>query len=285
MSYLLIFITIFLFSTIEIAGKLIGTSITPSAITAYRFLIGGLLILGFTFLTRRKSLKTLPGKSYSRFALIGIINVVISMLSLQLAILFGKANISAILISANPLFVPVFSYLILKEKIRKRKILGLGVGLSGVLLIVGRESLNFNNTEEEKLGIFFGLVASVTFALYTVMSKKYVLRYGNMAATGLSFIFGSLILIVISLLAGFDLSFSLNKENIYMLLYLGIFVTGLAYLLFFEGLKKIPVANGSMMFFLKPIIASLLAFFILKEGLNSTDYVGMALIIISFFIR
>jgi len=67
-------------------------------------------------------------------------------------------------------------------------------------------------------------------------------------------------------------------------LYLGIFVTGLAYLLFFEALKKIPAATGSMFFFMKPVIASVLAFLLLNEKLSLMQIIGILFVIESLTI-
>ena len=63
--------------------------------------------------------------------------------------------------------------------------------------------------------------------------------------------------------------------------HLGLVITGLAYLLYFEGMKKISAAKAAAYFFMKPVLASLLAFFILKETLSLGQIFGIILVVLS----
>lgn len=281
MGYLLILFTIILFSTIEVTGKLIGTDISPFAITLYRFLIGGIFMLPFAY-KQQKELKTeLSGKVIFKLSVPGFINVSISMLFLQLAIYYGEANISAILVSSNSVFVAIFSFLILKEKLSLYKILGLAIGLAGIIMIIMNYQVSADKSViNAPLGVLFACIASVTFGFYTVISKKYIKVYGNVVTNAISFLGGSLLLAVISLIAGFDISMDITGKNILFISYLGIFVSGIAYLTYFAGLKRVATVVGSSFFFLKPAIASILAYFIFKETLNTWQIVGIFVVIV-----
>lgn len=282
MGYLLILFTIILFSTLEVTGKLIGADISPFAITLYRFLIGGLFMLPFAYKQGKEQERKLSGRVIFKLSVPGFINVSISMLFLQLAVHYGEANISAILVSSNSVFVAIFSFLILKEKLSLYKILGLTLGLAGIIMII----MNYQVPAGDKsvinapLGVLFACIASVTFGLYTVISKKYIKEYGNVVTNAISFLGGSLLLALISLIAGFDISIELTGKNILFISYLGIFVSGIAYLTYFAGLKKVATVVGSSFFFLKPAIASILAYFIFKETLTFWQIVGIGVVIV-----
>lgn len=279
MGYILIFFTIVLFSTLEVTGKLIGTDISPFAITLYRFLIGGIFMLPFAYKQQKESSAKLTSRVIFKLSVPGFINVSISMLFLQLAIYYGEANISAILISSNSVFVAVFSYFILKEKLSLYKILGLIIGIIGILIIIFNHQVSNKEVLNAPLGILFACIASVSFGFYTVISKKYIRDYGNVVTNSISFIGGALLLAVISLIMGFDISMDFTGKNILFILYLGIFVSGIAYLSYFAGLKKVATVVGSSFFFLKPAIASILAYLIFKETLTTWQIGGIAIVI------
>jgi drug/metabolite transporter (DMT)-like permease len=198
---------------------------------------------------------------------------------LQLAIYYGEANICAILISANSIFVAVFAGLIFKEKITKIKVASMFLGLCGITLIILNQSTVSADAINPTLGIIFGSLSSITFALYTVISKKYIKHYGNLITNSYSFIIGSIILLVISLCNHKDMSFCLNTRNLLFIGYLGIFISGIAYLTYFEGLKRVSTTIGSMFFFLKPVIVAILAYFIFGETLNTIQIIGIIIVI------
>ena len=241
-SYLFCLITICFWSTLEVVSKTIGSEISPNAIAAYRFLIGGLVILPFAINQLHKSKRILQPLDMLKISIPGIVNVTISMFLLQLSIHYGKAGLSAIIISSNPIFVAIFARILLKERLDISKIIGISGGIFGLLLILSQEHLHLSESRNILIGVIFGVLSSISFGLYTVLSKKYVKEYGNMVLNSFSFIIGSIILVGASLVLGKDLTFRLQADMILPLLYLGIFITGIAYLLFFEAVKHIPAA-------------------------------------------
>lgn len=280
MGYILILFTIILFSTLEVTGKLIGADISPFAVTLYRFLIGGIFMIPFAYKQQKDKKYNLNIKEVLKLSLPGFINVSVSMLFLQLAIYYGQANISAILISSNSVFVAVFSYFILGEKLSIYKIIGLIIGLVGITTIILNHQVSNNEVLNAPLGIIFACISSVSFGFYTVISKKYIHKYGNVVTNSISFLGGSLLLAIISLIFGFDISINFTSKNIFFIAYLGIFVSGIAYLSYFAGLKRVSTVVGSSFFFLKPAIASILAYIIFKETLNSWQIIGIIIVIL-----
>ena len=258
------------------------TEISPYAITAWRFLIGGAFIAPFAVRQLVKNRQSLSKSSLLAFGALGILNVVISMLLLQLAIHYGKASLSAMIVSMNPLFVSVFAIFILKEKLNGIQIAGLGVGVAGLLLIIFTEhDLLSHRYLNLHLGIIFAILAGVTFALYTVLTKRLVAQYGNLITNSASFLMGGIALTIINLAIGKSMLFEANITNLALISYLGIMVSGVAYLLYFEAMKELTAAKASIYFFLKPAIASVLAFFFLQERLGSMQVFGMILIMLA----
>ncbi|MBW6516783.1 MAG: DMT family transporter [Candidatus Cloacimonetes bacterium] len=278
-SYLYCFIAVFFFSTNELVGKLIGTGISPAMITIVRFLIGFIVLLPFTTFFEKKGSLTLNLTDIIRISLPGIVNVVGAMLFLQLAVYYGKASTSAILISSNPIFVYFFATVILKERLSRGMLLGIVLGFSGIIFVIRGDLPSLVTGTNPSLGLFFGVLASVTFALFTVLAKKQILIYGNLLFNEVSFVVGALVLLVVSIIIGLDMTFVINGTNIKYIIYLGLFVTVAAYVFYFAGLKNISTGNGSMIFFLKPFLASGLSWLILGEKISALQFVGIVLIL------
>lgn len=283
-SHLLCFLTILIWSTLEVSGKLLSDDVTPYAITAWRFLIGGLLLLPFALKTSSEHEK--PGfKGILHLGFLGFFNVCLSMLILQLSVYYGKASVSAIILSINPLFVAIFAGLILKEKLDKTDVIALIVGILGILvLVLGEVEMDDSKYRNLPLGVVLAITAALTFGLYTVLTKSAVQRYGNIRANAISFLLGSASLFAYNFITGKDALISLSLSNFAVAAYMGLCVTGIAYLLYFEGMKNIGASKASMYFFLKPMFATLLAWLLLKESLHGIQIVAVMLIVLAMLI-
>lgn len=134
------------------------------------------------------------------------------------------------------------------------------------------------------IGIIYMLLAAVFFGAYTVAGKVSVQKMGIMAQTSISFILGSLILLIIILITGRPVVAGV-ADNIALVLYVGIFVTGLGYFFYFMAIKASDASTGSLAFFLKPAIAPLMAVIFLKETILWNTYVGIGCILLASYIN
>jgi len=281
-SHLYCLLTICIWSSLELSGKLLGTEISPFAITAWRFIIGGAVIAPFAARQMVHNKHSLDKSSLLSFGALGFLNVVVSMLLLQLAIYFGKASLTAMIVSMNPLFVSVFAIFILRERLSGIQILSLVVGIAGLgLIICAERDLSSGLYLNLPLGILFAILACITFALYTVLTKRLVARHGNLITNSMSFLIGGILLALINLVIGKSMLFEPNLRSILLIMYLGLVVTGLAYVLYFEGMKQLTASRASIYFFLKPAIASILAYLVLQEKLGALQIAGMMLIMLA----
>jgi drug/metabolite transporter (DMT)-like permease len=276
--YLAILTTIILFSTIEVAIKLGGSDIDPYFLAVIRFVVAGSLMV----LLKLKELRSISPSHYLLFFLVG---------SLGLAGTFGPfhsildpnsqnsilASEAALIFSTNPIFAALFASLILKEKLSIKKIFALLVGFAGVYLVI----FGFNSPQfESSTGLLIALWSAFAFGGYTVFNKKLVVKYGALLSTGVVFIIGG-----ISLLP-FVHSFQLPQtvSSISLVIYLTFLITFVGYYLYFYGLKRVPIAVGASLFYLKPIIATFLALILLKESINLNFFAGMIVIFIALTI-
>ena len=277
-GYVLLGITILFFSTLEVVTSTLKGIINPLQLTFLRFLIGGLVLLPIVIKRKEK----MQAKDLLFFLGLGILNILIGMGSLQLAISIGKASTAAILISSNPIFVLLFSSLLLKEKVTFDRIACILLGMAGIILIIFKGNVGGDTV----ISLAFGIIASLTFGLYTVLGKLKSEGISSITMICISSILGSMLYVPILLAKGIPL-FYIPKGTILVVLYAGVFLSGIAYITYMEALKILTASKGAMVFFLKPVIASILAVVFLGESLTLKTIAGMLLvlagIVINFF--
>lgn len=275
-GYILLGITICIFSTLEVVTSTLKGLIDPLQLTFLRFLIGGAVLLPWVIKKREK----FQSRDLLFFLCLGILNIFISMGSLQLSINMGKASTAAILISSNPIFVVLFSSIILKEKVTKRKIVCILLGIVGITLIIYKGNVGGDTAASLALAV----IASLTFGLYTVLGKLKSEGISSITMICLSSIFGSLMYIPVLLLKGIPL-FYIPQGTLLEILYLGVFLSGIAYITYMEALKILTASKGAMVFFLKPAVASILAMVFLGERLSLKTVAGMLLVLVGVLVN
>lgn len=276
-----IFLAAFLFGTMEVTLKLAGGALDSFQLTFLRFMVGGLLLLPFAIREIKQNDTVISRKDYLYLLLLGTVCIPLSMLLFQLGVMRSNASTASILISVNPLFTMVFAHFLLKnDKMNKKKVATLCLGLVGILFMVSPWHMQSGNTA---LGVTLVILGAIFFGLYTVMGKISVEKIGLFAQTSISFILGSLVLLVVLLFMDRPV-ISGVMDNLWLVLYLSVFVTGLGYLFYFLAIQKSDATTGSIVFFVKPAIAPVMAVVILGDVITWNGYLGIALILISSFI-
>ncbi|MGF7396427.1 DMT family transporter [Thermoanaerobacterium thermosaccharolyticum] len=279
-GYFYLFLTVFFFSTYEVVGRTLTNLVNPYQLNFVRFFIGGLILLPIALKNIKSKNIRMTWQDFLLLVLIGLTNVVFSMSFLQLGINMTSASLSAVIFSSNPLFVMIVASFVLGEKLNSTKIYGLILGIIG-LVIVFYKQLNVGGNH--LVGIILLVLSSITYGIYTVIGKKFTVKYDSVVMNSFSFIIGSLMLLPILLYNKYPV-FNLPLKAIPQMLYLTVFVTGIAYYTYFLGLSSVNTGVGSMVFFAKPILASIIAAIFLSEKITTQLVIGTIVILIGILI-
>ena len=270
-------ITLIFFSSYEVIGKTLAGMVNPYQLNFIRFFFGGLILLPVAIKNLQDKKIKLSKKDIFFLSLIGIVNVVISMSCLQLGLnITKKASLAAVIFSSNPLFVALSAHFILNEKLNLRKIIGMIIGIGGIVIVFYKDLVIGKNFIR---GILLLILSAITYGIYTTMGKKFTQKSDSIIMNSFSFLFGSIFLLPIILLNHFPL-FNIPLKAIFPMFYLTFFVTGIAYYTYFLGLTYISAGAGSMIFFLKPILASIFASIFLSEKISINLILGTLVILI-----
>lgn len=282
-SIIYIVLTAFFFGTLEVASKLGGTSFNPIQLVFLRFLIGGILLLPFAISDLKKRKYKLSKSDLLYLLALGVICVCISMAMLQYGVGRISANLASIIISMNPLFTMIFARFIVGEAFTKRKALVLGISFGGLIIVLNPATLFSGDID--LAGVAITLVAAISFGLFTAMGKLRLDKIGGMAQNSLSFLFGCAVLFVVMVIGKIPVTQGITTQNLPILLYLGIFATGAGYYCFLKAIAISGPSNASLAFFIKPVLAPVMAFLVLGEKFTWNLIVGIVIILIGSYIN
>jgi drug/metabolite transporter (DMT)-like permease len=199
-----------------------------------------------------------------------------NLLQLSLSMTNAKAALVAVIFSSNPIFVTFFSSIIDKEKIHTYKKVGLILGIVGVLVMsINELSIDAINI----LSPMLALLSAVLYGLYTIIGRKVSSQIGSLKMNSYSFLIGSILLLPLLLLFKIPV-FHIDSSITWHVMYLSFLTTGVGYLTYFIGLSIVGASKGSMVFFLKPVLASIFAVIILKENTGIYFVLGAVLVVL-----
>ncbi len=248
-------ITALAFVTFEPVSKLIAGSVSPFGIAFWRFILGSLLLFPFAIIKIKKDGIQIKAKDWLTMAGLGVLFICISMTALQFAIgLADNPALIAIIFSANSVTTILFAMLILKEKMTANKVIAVILGAIGIIICADFK------TGENLPAVLLAVVSALTFSIYTVLCRKYTKHLGASVQTTGSFFLGSIVLLVVLLIAGEEIIPQINTENVLIMLYIGLFVTGIGYWSYFRAMEKGGTIMASLAFFIKPVLTPFAAF-------------------------
>ncbi len=188
------------------------------------------------------------------------------------------ANVSIIL-AAAPVFTAVLAHVFTRdEKLSGRTWGGFSIAITGVVLVV------FNGTFVLKLnplGDALSLLAAFSWAVYSVILKRYVGRYDNRILTR-KMLFYALLLTAPAALweKGLPPTAPLFRGDvIFCLLFLGVLGSAVCYITWNIAIKRIGVVNTNNYIYLNPFVTMVCAAIVLREPITAAGIVGAVLIV------
>lgn len=267
----------------EVAAKYTGGAFNSIQLTFLRFLIGGLMLLPFAISDLKKRGHSLTAGDLGYLLFLGVISISISMTLLQVSMIGINANLAAIIICTNPLFTMIFAHFVADDPFTKRKAVVLLLMLIGLVIVANPAEVLSGGIDPLYLGC--AVVAAVTFGLYTAYGKRRIASIGGMAQNAFSFLFGCAVLLPVMLIADIPIFGGISAQTLPVLLYLGIFVTGLGYYFYMKAIELGWPSVASIAFFLKPVIAPILAFIVLGEPITANLIVGVLFILAGSYVN
>lgn len=238
----------------------------PFTAAVLRCLPAGVLLLLFA--------RHLPARGeWPRLILLAFFNI-----SLFQGMLFVSAyrlpgGVAAILTATQVLMVLALGWLVGKQTPSRLAWGSAAAGVAGVALLMLSPEAAFDG-----IGITAALAGAAAVALGLYFSKHWQSTLPVLAFTGWQLLLGGAMLLPVAMLTE-RLPQELTWQNIGGYLYLCLFGSVLAYLLFFRGLRRLPSALVASLGLLSPVCAFMLDWLLLGQTLDSKGMLGFILIL------
>jgi drug/metabolite transporter (DMT)-like permease len=281
--YLLLSITALCWAGNAIVGRLAAGHIPPVTLSFLRWSLAFLVVLPIAWSHLKRDWAAIRGKLGTMIVLsitgIGIFN------TLQYwALEYTQALNTLLLQSAGPLFVAVWSLVLLGVRLTLAQACGIVVSLTGVLVILLHGDLTTLKSIEFNKGDLIFTVALVIFGLYSVLTLKRPEIHG---LSFVAFTFGCGAACLIPFLIWELLTrpvMQLTGNNLLMLFYVAVFPSTIAYLCFNRGIQLIGANRAAPFFHVVPVFGSVMAIVFLGERPQLFHIIGFALVLTGVFV-
>jgi drug/metabolite transporter (DMT)-like permease len=245
-----------------IATKVALVELSPEVIISLRLLLAIILLLPIAVYTKKDfsiSLKNHLGIFI--FAGVAVFHLWIQITGLK----FTTASNTGWIIGITPVFMAILGLFIFKERLSHIKIIGIAIAFIGVVLLMSKGEVIKIGFISHK-GDLLVLASAFTWSIYSIINKKISLSYPPLMTILFLFLMMSVIII----------PFTLNKETIYSVLhlsakgwlsiiFLGIFCSGIAYVLWAQALRELEAATVGVFLYFEPFVTVFTAWLFLNE--------------------
>lgn len=295
MLYTLIGIMVASWSGNFIVGKVALSEWSPVPLAVVRVTVASVILLVIFALSDRSVRNRSDGdavtaatrsslrRDWLKWVELGLYGVSLNQVLFIIGLNFTTVAHSALIISLSPILVLIIARLKGLEEFTASKIIGMAISFAGVTFLALEHGLSFRTgTLRGDLLTFFG---SLAFALYTVASKEVATRYSSLEMNTFSFLAGALIVLPFGLptLVGFDWT-RLSWRGWAGMLYMAVFASVVAYLIFYYALKFISASRVIAFSYLHPVLATLGGVILLAEPVTHHLIVGGGLVLAGVYL-
>lgn len=250
---------------------------TPVEVYTYRFIGAYLILLCMTF----RKIFANNWRDELSFAVSGICAGSLYYILENYALMRSTTGNVSLLASISPIFTTLLMAVIYGQKIGKGGIIGTIVAFSGVVCVIFNKGFGF---EVHPIGDILAILASASWAVYTIVVKRLIPLYSGFFITRKLFFYGVVTSLPLLFAQGGDYHimelFDLSQPK-YLLnyLFLVVFCSVLGYVIWNEVMKLLGQVMANNYIYVQPLVTMVVGYFVLDEKIFLIGYIGCALII------
>ena len=262
-----------------IATKVALQALSPISVVWLRFLIG-VIILGLV-VALRKQFNLPEKKEWGYFALLGFLGITFHQWLQSNALQTSEAGTTAWIVSTTPVFMAVLGWFLLKERLGWTKNLGILLASLGVLVVVSKGDLgSISIGKFGAPGDVLILISAINWAVFSALSRRGLKSHSASLMMFYLMSFGWIFTSFIFLTTGGMGEIPSISLNGWMAVgFLGIFCSGLAYIAWYDALQALSTAQTGVFLYIEPLVAVVVAFFVLSEPISPASLIGGAVIL------
>lgn len=265
----------------------IAKDVMPFYVKPYAFILlrvsGATAIFWFLGLFI-KSQKIEKG-DYKKIILASFFGIALNMLSFFKGLSLTTPISASVVMVISPIMVLLFSAFLLKEKIIKRQVLGIFIGLVGAIFLIVYGNSSEDDATHRTLGNLLVFVNATSYGLYLVLVKNLIHKYNPFVFIKWLYLFGLLFVVPFSVSEFNEIQWTTMPTNIYLKIgFVVIFTTCVTYLFNLFGLSKLKPTTVSVFIYLQPVIATTYALIAGSDSLNIIKIVATFIIFFGVYL-
>ena len=264
----------------------IAKDVMPEYILPYGFIslrVGGSVLLFWLvwlFVPKQK----VALADFPRIIAAAFFGVAFNMLTFFKGLSLTSPISAAVLMVSTPIIVLILSAIIMKERMLKRKVFGIVLGLVGtaVLILYGKSVGNASNAN---LGNALVFANAISYGFYLIVVKKLMEKYDAFSFVNWIYLFGFIMVLPFGYgeLQAFDYS-NLPTDVVLKIVFVVVFSTFLTYLLNLLSMKELKPTTVAVFIYLQPLFATVFAIGLGKDDLNWVKIAAAILIFSGVFL-
>ncbi|CAM3375057.1 MULTISPECIES: DMT family transporter [Saccharibacillus] len=268
-------IAIVFWSTSFVGTKIAYASFPPLTLGAARFAIAS-LILGGIVLLRREFVRPAP-RDLGLMALSGLLGTTVYFALENIGVQLTTASSAALIVASYPAVTALLELFFYRTRISWMRGLGIALAIFGVYRISGGGAEQ--GGPHELTGNLLLIAAGFVFALYNFATRQVVGRYSMVTVSFYQTVAGTIAFVPLALIEAPQWRVP-TTESLWILLYLGVFCSVAAFMLYNFGLRGLTAGTAMALMNLVPIIGVALSIGLLGESLRPGDWIGGLIVIL-----
>lgn len=283
LAYLKVIAAMVIVGSSVVAGKVLIQTMPIFLASELRFLVASLILV--PLLIFKEGIPSLSKKEIVILFFQSLTGVFLFSILMLYGLRFATATEAGIVTSTLPAMVALLAYFIIKEKLTKNKVIGILTAVLGVIILNVSRSIHMMwDGHLEILGTLLILGAVMGEALFIILGKSISKKVSPLAiTTGIS-VMGVLLFLPMAIYDLIHANYSFSSGYDWLLiLYFGVVVTVLAFLLMYQGIEIVPATTVGILTSVLPLSTVILSFLFLNEPIHYYHLIGLCFIFIAIY--
>lgn len=257
-----------------LAGRAVAGEASPFCAAFLRFFFASVCLI--FFLSSRQSLPRITGTQFLQIMVLGLTGIFAFNFFFFAGLAEIQASRAAMIMALNPALIALFSAWLFKERLGLLKCVGIVLCVSGALVVISRGRPWELITSGLGLGEIYMLAACASWVTYSLLGKATMRVLDPLTVVTYACLVGTAGLLVPAIWTGvlFDQVLSYGWITWAWLLFAGVPGAALAYIWFYEGIRKIGPSSTGAFISLVPVSAVVLSISIVGEPLEGSVVLG-----------
>jgi drug/metabolite transporter (DMT)-like permease len=270
-----------------VAGRYLAAGLDPLLAATVRFVLASLALLVFLGVARIRLVRPTSAQ-WVQLMVLGFFGIFFYNLCFFYGLHYINASRASLIVALNPAVIGLASWLLFKERLGCFKLVGIALCLGGAgLVIVSRNPQLLQGAADAWVGdlLIFGCV--VGWGVYSLFSRGLNQRLGPLQTVTWSILLGTLMLTLTTLVTGRLTVTALGRidlPQLMSLLYLGVLGSALAYIGYYDGLRRIGATRAGVFIALNPLTAVICGALLLGEQLTVPMLLGGTVILLGIYL-